>query len=58
MTFAAKLAVARTVTAIIILSIVAIVVDTVSHAYCHGANNDSHGAYCQAVYQDEYSALR
>lgn len=58
MSFLAKLNVARAVAAILIISIVATIASTVSHEYCHGANHNAHGAYCQAVYQDEYSAIR
>ena len=58
MKYAVKLRIAQTVGAILILSILALVAQTVSHHYCHGANHNAHGSYCQAVYQSDYSALR
>lgn len=61
MTFAQKLALAKagTIVAVAIaLYVVAEIASFVSYHYCHGASHNAHGAYCQAVYQDEYSALR
>lgn len=61
MKFATKLVFAKTVTAIIAIAIAVIVVNflrSVSWHYCHGASHNAHGAYCQAVYQDDYSAIR
>lgn len=57
MTFATKLAVARSASAILILAIVATVSYHASDAHCHGASHNAHGSYCQAVYQADYTAL-
>lgn len=58
MKYATKLAIAKATAAILILSIVALLANLTSHAYCHGASHNVHGAYCQAVYQSEYTALK
>lgn len=61
MTFATKLAIAKTVRAILLLALVLILasaIRTVSYHYCHGANHNAHGLYCQAVYQADYTALK
>lgn len=58
MKFAAKLRIAQTVCAILILSLLSLIAKTVSYHYCHGANHNAHGAYCQAVYQSDYTALK
>lgn len=60
MTFAQKLAFAKagTIVAVAIaLYVAAEIASSVSYHYCHGANHNAHGAYCQAVYQADYTAL-
>ena len=61
MTFAQKLAISKIALALSAIFLLAIVAKTsafVSYHYCHGSSHNAHGAYCETVYQDEYSALR
>lgn len=60
MPFLAKLNIARAVTAILVISIVALVATAVSHEYCHGSSHNARGYYCEAVYanEDGYRALQ
>ena len=63
MTFAQKLALAKTVRLVLVIAIAAFVggfLHQASYHYCHGSNHNARGYYCEAAYADEegYRALK